>query len=138
MADYTRLPRLASADLKAENFDAPGVPKVVKLGQITYNATSGTAVTLGTVPQGCRILKVWCEVTDAFNSGTSDTLKIGTAADDDLFMKTSDITTHTAGGYGKDCFYQCIAATAIKATLSKSGTAATAGSADVYVQTVKA
>ena len=137
MADYTRLPRLQSETLKVTELDAPGVAKAVKLGQITYTATSGTAVKIGTVPADHRILKVWCEVTTAFNSGTSDTLKIGTATDDDAFLATGDITTHTAGCYKKDAFFRCATATDIKATLSKTGTAATAGVADIYVLLAK-
>lgn len=137
MRDYTKLTnlevdKLYTENIAAETFDIPGVPQVLEFDQIKYSAGS-TATKIGTVPAGYTVLKTWVNVTTAFNSGTSDTIKIGTATDDDALIGTSDITTHTAGTYSKSNILACESATDIKAVLTKTGDAATAGVADVYV-----
>lgn len=96
----------------------------------------GTAVTVGIVPAGAVILKPasGVQVVTAFNAGTSNVLDIGTTADADLFG--TDLALGSAnfvaldeaiGGYRVD------SDATITATPALTGTAATAGEAEVLI-----
>lgn len=112
---------------------APGAVKLIKLGNITFEATSGEAVALYTLPKDAVLLKVYCVVTAAFNSGDSDVLILGTTATDDALMAAADITEATPATYQKDAWLVGGATgTAISAKLTKTGEAATTGAATFY------
>lgn len=120
-----------------ENFSNPAVDaalaaglKFKKIGTVGFADTSATAKTLGTVPAGAMIVKFICDVTTAFNSGTSDTIAIGNADTANAYMATTDITTHTVGVYAKDVAVSVATELTVKSTLTKDG--ATAGVADIY------
>ena len=112
---------------------APGVVKLIELGDVTFEETSGEAVALYTLPEGAVILKAYCVVTAAFNSGDSDVLILGTTATDDALMASGDITEATPATYQKDAWLVGgEGGTAINAKLTKTGTAATTGAATFY------
>ena len=96
-----------------------------------------TVVTLGVVPIGAVVMDAGVIVSTAFNSATSDTLLIGTAADPNGFATLLDLTT--AGKIvadelaTSDDLGPYAAATTLNCTLAGTGTAPTAGSAEVYV-----
>jgi hypothetical protein len=114
---------------------APSIVKLVELGTITYEATSAEATTLYTLADGDVLLKAYCYVTADFDSGDGDVLILGDSDTADLIFAAADITEGTVGYYASDDLFEIGAdttGTAIKATLTKSGTAATQGSATFY------
>jgi hypothetical protein len=92
-----------------------------ELGSIAYD---GTSVHLKTLPEGAYLYFVSCEVTEAFDSGTSDTLKLGTDTDDDLLLS---IDGQTAGLTKRAVFLT--GAKEIHASLASEGDEPTQGSA---------
>lgn len=100
-------------------------------------ADNGTAVDLGIIPAGSLIKKdqSGVHVTTAFNAGTSNTLNVGTSADDNLFGTLLALGTTTfvpldeaVGGY------LVTADTTLTATVVLTGTAATTGAGEVVIE----
>lgn len=109
------------------------------LDTVNYDAVSGEAVLLYTLPANALVLRVLCVVNAAFDSGTSDVLILGTTEDDDALMAAADIDETAAGTYTKTVYLAGGAAgTGIYATLTKTGTEADAGSASFYGRVLKA
>ena len=93
---------------------------------------------LGFVPLGAIVVDAGVVVSTAFNSGTSDTLDIGTAADTDGFATLLTLvtigrivademaTSNDLGPYTAD--------TEIQAVYTPTGAAATTGAAEAYVR----
>lgn len=107
---------------------------------VTY-ADNGIARTVGTIPAGSQIINVISGtfVTTAFNAGTTNTINIGTTANDDLYgtveaLGTKAFVVIDEAATATDV-NTWIAAnnTTITATVVLSGTAATAGSAEVII-----
>lgn len=105
------------------------------------NADNGIARVVGIIPAGSQILNILSGVfvNTAFNAGTTNTLNIGTTADDDLYA-----TVLALGAKAFVPFDEAATATnvngwivtvdtTITATVVLSGTAATAGAAEVVV-----
>lgn len=104
---------------------------------IVYGSAAKT-YSLGYIPLGAIVVDAGVVVATAFNSGTTDTLDIGTAADTDGFATLLSLqtagrivademaTSNDLGPYTAD--------TEIQAVYTPTGTAATAGSAEVYVR----
>ena len=103
--------------------------------KITY-ADNGKALVVGTIPAGALIIKPMSgmQVTTVFNAGTNNYVDIGTTADDDLFG--TDLSgaalafvplDEAIGGF------RVAADTTITATVGLTGTAATAGEAEVVI-----
>lgn len=119
----------------AGKINAANMPKTVK-GSIKYN-TSGIATKAScgiTLPKGAIVTRVACNVTTAFNAGTTNVLTIGYSADTDALMGASDITEGTVGTYVKERMDAALTANSVVyAQYTQTGTAATAGAADVYV-----
>jgi hypothetical protein len=132
MERYTRLTNLeVTGDIKS-----PGLPLLKKIGSIAYNsAASGTAVKVGSIPEGAIITRVICNVKTAFNAGSANTLIIGDAEDDDALMGSGDITAGSAAVYTKDVFVDSI--TDIYAKYTRSGTNPDAGAADIWVEYIR-
>lgn len=115
--------------------NAANMPKTVK-GSIKYNA-SGIATKASTgisLPKGAIVTRVACNVTTAFNAGTTNVLTFGYSSDTDALMGSSDITENTVGTYVKERMDAALTANSVVyAQYTQTGTAATAGVADVYV-----
>ena len=99
-------------------------------------ADNGVALAMGTIPAGSLILKPMSgvHVVTVFNAGTTNTLNVGTDANDDLFGTLLALGTATfvpldeaIGGFRVD------ADTDITATVVLTGTAATTGEAEVVI-----
>ncbi|MEM7289641.1 MAG: hypothetical protein AAF412_04590 [Pseudomonadota bacterium] len=94
------------------------------------------AVTVGILPAGAVIVPdlSYVVVTTAFNAGTTNTVHVGSSADNDLYA-----TALAAGSIASVKFDEMSASnllsadTTITATYNQTGTAATAGSAEVVV-----
>ncbi len=122
-------------ELKAATVAAPNLPKTVK-GSIAYN-TSGIATKASTgitLPKGAIVTRVACNVTQAFNAATTNVLTFGYSSDTDALMGSSDITEGTIGTYVKERMDAALTGNSVVyAQYTQTGTAATAGKADVYV-----
>lgn len=103
---------------------------------IAFGSAAATS-TLGTLPVGAIVIDAGVIVSTAFNSGTSDTLDMGTSGDTNGFATLLDLTT--AGRIVADEMATSndlgpyAAATVIQAVYTPAGTAATAGSGEAYV-----
>ena len=110
--------------------------KYIKVGSVIFaELTSGTAkaLALANVPAGSMITQVICQVTDAFNSGSGDTIAVGISGTANKFLATTDITATTVGAYTKAVAYQNDSALTVYATWTGTGTAPDAGGFEVYV-----
>ena len=98
-------------------------------------ADNGTAVTVGVLPAGAAIIKPisGAVVTTAFNAGTTNTLNIGTSADADLYATLISIGTTTFVALDESVSNVVASDTTITATVTLTGTAATAGAAEVVI-----
>lgn len=106
-------------------------------GVALADLTSGTAVTLGTVPAGAVIVDAYAVVTEAFDSGTSDVLDIGTSDDGDGFATDLDISSvgkKAADELESSNDLVVSADTDITFAWTADGTAATAGAMEVIVE----
>lgn len=104
---------------------------------ITYS-NIGSTLEIGVVPAGAIVINAGVIVSTAFNSGTTDVLDIGTSADTDGFATAMTLrtigrvpadelaTSDDLGPYASDTTLKCV--------LSSTGTAATAGAGEVYVE----
>ena len=107
---------------------------------ITY-ADNGTAKTVGILPAGAQIINLISGVyiRTAFNAGTTNVLDIGTSADDDLYATDLALGTkafvaldEAATATNVNTFYVS-SDTTITCTVALTGTAATAGAAEVVI-----
>lgn len=96
---------------------------------------NGTALTLGTIPAGSLILKPLSgvQVNTAFNAGTSNTLNVGTSADDNLYGTLLALGTVTFVPLDEAVSFVVSSDTVMTATVVLSGTAATTGAGEVVI-----
>ena len=98
-------------------------------------ADNGTAVTVGVLPAGAAIVPAisGALVTAAFNAGTTNTIDVGSSADPNLYGTA--LAAGTAGLVPLDeaVSYVVAADTTITATVGLTGTAATAGAAEIII-----
>ena len=114
--------------------------------QVTYLrrtvtfADNGVALTLGTIPAGAVIIKPisGAYVNVVFNAGTSNTINIGTTANDDLYATLLAAGTIAFVPLDEAVTMAVASDTTITATVVLTGTAATTGSADIVVAYVMA
>jgi hypothetical protein len=114
---------------------------VVLAQQVALAVNTGTGAVTGTcyLPIGSAILDIVCDTTTAWNSGTSDTLSVGTAAAGTQYASGVDVKTAT--GRTRPTFtatqltnMQNVAAPAeLFFTVTQVGTAATTGATLVTV-----
>ena len=98
----------------------------------------GSELSMGWVPLGAVVIRGGIVVSTAFNAGTTNVADLGTAADPDGFATDLALgtigvivademaTTNDAGPYAAD--------TEIKVTVDLTGTAATAGAGEAWVE----
>lgn len=96
---------------------------------------NGTALTVGVIPAGALILKSasGVHVTTAFNAGTTNTLNIGTSANDDLYATLLALGTTTFVPADEAVSFLVTEETTITATVVLTGTAATTGAGEVII-----
>lgn len=103
----------------------------------TANVANG--VSMGWLPEGAVITAVEALVTEAFNAGTSNVVKVGTSADDDAYLAAADLDETSTGltrYTGKAA--KMAASTQVFVKYAQTGGAATAGAATVIVEFVPA
>ena len=102
---------------------------------ITF-ADDGTAVAVGSIPAGSLVHKPMSgvHVTTAFNAGTNNFLDVGPTTNDDLWGTDLSLVTTTFVPLDEAVgTYLCTVDTDIIATVDLTGTAATAGAAEVVI-----
>lgn len=107
---------------------------------VTYS-DNGLVKTVGIIPAGSQIINAISGVfvRTAFNAGTSNVIDVGTSADGDLYATDIALGTvafvaidEAATATGVNAWH-VTADTTITATVALSGTAATAGAAEVVI-----
>ena len=107
-------------------------------GSIKFNSTgASTGVKLCELPANVVITRVTAVVKTAFNAGTTNVLTVGTNDDVDDILGTSDVTEGTAGVYAVNKFVEYSTAKTVKAKFTETGTAATTGEAEIYLEVVR-
>lgn len=114
-----------------------GSVQLMYAGTIKYNATGvSTGVKLCDIPANVIVTKATAVVKTAFNAGTTNVLTVGTNDDIDNILGSSDITEGTAGAYTVNKFAEYTTKKALKAKFTETGTSASAGEADIYIEVV--
>lgn len=107
-------------------------------GRIKFD-TSGvaTGVEIGTIPAGSFVSSVSAHIITAFNAATTNVLVVGTAADDDGFALSAGVIAGTTGVknglVGAQSGDTLTADTPVVVKFTQTGTAATAGEAQVLL-----
>jgi hypothetical protein len=94
-----------------------------------------TTVDLDTLAAGEVVMQAWCQVTTAFNAGTTNVITLGDGTTANKYLAAADVTEGTPGVYptgGAGPFAAETAAGTLRATYTQTGTAATTGAARVY------
>ena len=111
--------------------------------------TSGVGLPFCTLPIGARVLGGYCDITTAWDSGTSDSLEIGDATDPNEYLSALDATSVAITEFSLSNMFDVAGAVtpAILATtdeilieITSVGTAATAGAGTagmIYVDPTK-
>lgn len=105
-------------------------------GTVKFNTTDvSTGAELCKIPHDCTITRAVAKVNTAFDAGTTNVLTIGTTtANANELLGSDDITEGTAGTYSKNHFVNAAANTPIVAKYTQTGTAATAGEAEIWLE----
>lgn len=115
-----------------------GIEQLVYAGSIAYNTTgASTGVALCELPAGIIVTKAVAVVKTAFDAGTTNVLTVGANDDIDDILGSGDVTEGTAAAYAVNKFVEYGTAKTIKAKYTETGTAATAGAADIYLFVVR-
>lgn len=115
-----------------------GVEQMLYAGTVKYNDTGvATGIKLCDLPANIIVTRAVAVVTTAFNAGTTNVLTVGANDDVDDILGSSDITEGTAAAYSKQTFAKYTAKKAVKAKFTQTGTAASAGAADIYLFVVR-
>ena len=115
-----------------------GVEQMLYAGSVAFN-TEGIdeGVELIELPANIVVTKAVAVVKTAFNAGTTNVLTVGANSDIDDILGSGDVTEGTAAAYSVNKFVEYNAAKKIKAKYTETGTAATAGAADIYLFVVR-
>lgn len=105
---------------------------------IAYNtpgvATADT-VKVGTIPSGTTLLGCLVNITTAFNAATTNVIIVGNASDDDAYVAAGDVTEGSTGAtlVTRAMGNKPSSDTTIYVQYDQTGTAATAGAADIII-----
>ena len=120
--------------VKANDLGICGIEQLFFAGKIAFDTTdASTGVELCKVPNNVVITRAVAVVTTAFNAGTTNVLTVGTNDSVDNLLGSSDVTEGTAAAYTKNTFVEAAKGAGIKAKFTQTGTAATAGAAEIYI-----
>ncbi len=120
--------------VNATDFGICGTEQLFYAGSVDFDTTGvSTGVALKELPNNAYITRAVAVVTTAFDAGTTNVLTVGTNDDCDNILGSSDVTEGTAGAYNKQTFVEAAKGAKIKAKYTQTGTAATAGSAEIYI-----
>lgn len=92
-------------------------------------------VVVGVLPPGAYVVDTVYTITEAWNSGTSNTLIVGTADDDDEFLTAIDAkaTAGTSARVTTGLGYESSAGDVVYAKITTVGAAPTAGEATIAI-----
>ena len=123
--------------LNPYNMGACGMVQMFHAGTVKFD-TDGIAdgAVICNIPKGTFVIKAVAVVNTAFNAATTNVLTVGFKTGKNELLTSSDITADTVGTYKKDLFVEGGNNTEIYAKYAQTGTAATAGSADIYLEVV--
>lgn len=114
------------------NGGACGMVQAAYLGAIDFSAAEAVKLE-NPMPKGFKLVGLVVDVKTAFNAASTNEIKLGTAETVEEFMEASEITANTAGAYYKLLFVDVNDDNCdIYATYAQTGTAATAGEANIY------
>lgn len=123
--------------LNPYNLGACGMVQMFHGGTVDFDTTGiAEGIVLCNIPKGTFITKAVAVVRTAFNAATTNVLTVGFKESMDGFMGASDITAGTAGVYKKELFVEGGENTEIFVKYIQTGTVATAGTADIYLEVV--
>lgn len=118
----------------ANDLGVCGVEQLFYAGSVKFNTDKASeGVELCKLPGSVIITRAVAKVTTAFNGGTSSKISVGTDDGEGNILGESDITATTAGTYSKQAFLEAERGAAVKAKVTITGDAATAGEAAVYI-----
>jgi hypothetical protein len=100
---------------------------------VVFGANGSTTTATAQIPANSVVLSTYIAITTAFNAATTNTLKVGDGTTANLFADTGDSTPGTVGGYAKASGRMVTADSPVVVTYNQSGTAATAGAAEVVI-----
>lgn len=125
--------------LKPYNLGACGLCQMFHAGTVKFDTDGiGSGVAICEVPAGTIVTRAIAVVTTAFDAATTNVLTVGKKTNANEILGTADITEGTAGTYQKNVFVDMGAETKIYAKYTQTGTAATAGAAEIYLEVVPA
>lgn len=114
------------------------LPVVQRIAKVFTFEDEGTFV-VGTLPEGACVVRAYCIVTTAFNSGSSDVIDCGIQGGDvDAFLDNDSIATaglvqDLTALHASDELYSATEQV-VQATYTSSGTAPTAGRGVVCIE----
>ena len=116
-----------------------GVEQVLHAGKVSFDTKDiANGVELVELPANIIITKAVAIVGEAFNAETTNVLTVGTNETADDLLGADDVTEGTAGTYMKSLFeIRKGAPVKVKVKYDSTGTAATAGEADIYLGVVR-
>ncbi len=121
-------------NVKANDLGVCGIEQLFYAGKVAFDDTDvDDGIVLCKIPENVIITRAVAIVKTAFNAGTTNVLVIGTEDDDDAIMAAADITEGTAGTYSKQTFLEMGKGDDVYVKYTQTGTAATAGAAEVYL-----
>lgn len=124
--------------VKPNDLGICGIEQLMYAGSVAFNTTGiSSGVELCEVPKNTIITRAVAVVGTAFNAATTNVLTVGCNDDVDDLLGSSDVTEGTKGAYSKLTFKELSAKTKVKAKYTQTGTAATAGAADIYLFVVR-
>lgn len=116
-----------------------GVNQTFYAGTLNFDTEGAAAgVALCELPKNTIVVRGIAVVNKAFNAGTSNTITVGKKAAANEVLGSAAVTAGTAGVYKSDVFVDMGEETAVYAKYEQSGTAATAGSVDIFLEVVAA
>ena len=126
-------------ELKAMDLGVCGVEQVLHAGKVSFDTKDiANGVELVELPANIIITKAVAVVGKAFNAATTNVLTVGTNDSVDDLLGADDVTEGTAGTYMKNIFeIRKGAPIKVKAKYTSTGTAATAGEANIYLGVVR-
>lgn len=120
------------------NLGACGVVQMVYAGSVAFDDEGiANGIKLCDLPAGIIVTKAVAVVKTAFNAGTTNVLTVGANDDVNDILGANDVTEGTAAEYSVNKFVQYDAEKSVKAKYTQTGTAATAGAADIYLFVVR-
>jgi len=111
-----------------------GIEQLFYAGAVAYDTKDvDKGVAICKLPHAAMITRAVAVVKTAFNAGTTNVLVVGTKDDDDAIMAAADITEGTAGTYSKQTFVEMGKGDDVYVKFTQTGTAASAGAAEIYL-----